>query len=73
MRYGVIIEPAGSGYSGYVPDLPGCIAAAATVAEVRELLEEAVQLHVEALAKSGDDVPQPAVVCDYVETASDGA
>ena len=27
MRYAVVIEKAGSGYSGYVPDLPGCVAA----------------------------------------------
>ena len=33
MRYAVVIEKAEGNYSAYVPDLPGCIAAAATVAE----------------------------------------
>lgn len=66
MRYGVIIEPAGDGFSGYVPDLPGCIAAGATVDEVRALLDEAVRLHVAALAENGEPVPPPTVICDYV-------
>ena len=28
--YAVVIEPAGAGFSAYVPDLPGCVAAAST-------------------------------------------
>ncbi len=69
MRYGVIIEPAGDGFSGYVPDLPGCVAAGTTIEEVRALLAGAVQMHVDALLASGDDVPAPGVVCEYVETS----
>ena len=34
MRYAIVIEKAGSNYSAYVPDLPGCVATAATVPEV---------------------------------------
>lgn len=26
MRYAIVIENAGSNYSAYVPDLPGCVA-----------------------------------------------
>lgn len=26
----VVIEPAGTGFSAYVPDLPGCVAAASS-------------------------------------------
>jgi len=33
MRYAVVIESAGSNYSAYVPDLPGCIATGSTLAE----------------------------------------
>lgn len=47
-RYPVIIEtgPAG-GYSAYVPDFPGCVAAAPSKEEVRRLIEEALHLHLE--------------------------
>ncbi|WP_342151417.1 type II toxin-antitoxin system HicB family antitoxin [Methylorubrum sp. SB2] len=30
MRYAVVIERAGDGFSAYVPDPPGCISTAAT-------------------------------------------
>jgi predicted RNase H-like HicB family nuclease len=31
MRYAVVIEQADSNFSAYVPDLPGCVAAGATI------------------------------------------
>mgnify|MGYP001794773010 CR=1 FL=1 len=31
MRYAIVIEKATNNYSAYVPDLPGCIATAATI------------------------------------------
>ena len=31
MRYAIVIEKAGNNFSGYVPDLPGCVATGATV------------------------------------------
>jgi len=37
--YAVVIEPTGTGFSAYVPDLPGCVAAGSTreavLAEIR--------------------------------------
>lgn len=72
MRYGVIIEPAAGGFSGYVPDLPGCVAAAGTVDEVRALLTQAVRLHIETLVANDEQVPEPGVVCDYVEASGGG-
>ena len=37
MRYAVIIEKGESGYGAYVPDLPGCVAAGDSIAEVKNL------------------------------------
>src|SRR5215831_18774333 len=34
MRYAVVIEKADGNYSAYVPDLPGCVATAATIEAV---------------------------------------
>ena len=55
MRYAVVIEKAGRGYSGYVPDLPGCVAAGAgaSVAKVKAALAEAISFHLEGLRESG--------------------
>jgi predicted RNase H-like HicB family nuclease len=67
MRYAIIIETDESGCSAYVPDLPGCIAAGATVEEVRTLIAEAIQMHLEGMREDGDLVPEPTSLCEYVE------
>ena len=53
MRYAVVIEKAGSGYSGYVPDLPGCVAAGASVAKVRAALAEVIPFHLDGMREGG--------------------
>ena len=42
MRYAIVIERAGSNYSAYVPDLPGCVATGATPAETEKEIREAL-------------------------------
>ena len=67
MKYTVVIEKTGNGYSAYAPDLPGCIAAGDSVAEVEELIREAMILHVESLRQHGDPVPEPQTSAALVE------
>ena len=67
MRYAVVIEKAAGNYSGYVPDLPGCIATGATVAEVENELREAIRFHIEGLQEDGLPVPEATTVAEYVE------
>lgn len=59
MKYLVVVEKGPTGYSAFVPDLPGCVAAGETEAEVRELMGEAVPFHVEGMRLHGEDVPAP--------------
>ena len=59
MTYTVIIEKTGNGYSAYVPDLPGCVAAGDTREETETLIREAVTYHLELLRENGDPVPEP--------------
>jgi predicted RNase H-like HicB family nuclease len=40
MRYAIVIEKAGSNFSGDVPDLPGCVATGATVGDTELVLRE---------------------------------
>ncbi len=49
MRYLVVVEKGPASYGAYVPDLPGCIAAGETEAEVLSLIREAIELHLESL------------------------
>jgi predicted RNase H-like HicB family nuclease len=69
MKYAIVIERAGKNHSAYVPDLPGCIAAGDTVEETRNLLEEAIRMHLEAMAEDGEAFPEPTTVVDAVEVS----
>ncbi|MGE3343066.1 MAG: type II toxin-antitoxin system HicB family antitoxin [Vicinamibacterales bacterium] len=59
MDYLVIFERGEEGYGAYVPDLPGCVAAASTKGEVEMLIREALALHVRGMREDGLPVPEP--------------
>jgi predicted RNase H-like HicB family nuclease len=67
MRYAIVIEKGPTSFGAYVPDLPGCVAAAGTLGEVRRLISEAILLHLEGLREDGQHVPEPTYACEYVE------
>ena len=67
MRYAIVIERAGSNYSAYVPDLPGCVATGATVAEVENEIRDAIRFHIDGLNEDGFPVPSPTSLAEYVE------
>lgn len=71
MKYAVVIEKAGSNYSAYVPDLPGCVAAGKTVEETKQLIREAIEFHLESMALNGEAIPVLSTVTEYVEVAGD--
>lgn len=64
--YTAIIEETGNGFSAYVPDLPGCVAAGDTREETEALIREAVTYHLELLRESGDPVPEPQATASLV-------
>ena len=59
MRYWVRIYRQGSDYSAMVPDLPGCVAAGESVEEVRQLISEAIALHLDLMRESGEIASSP--------------
>jgi predicted RNase H-like HicB family nuclease len=67
MRYAVVIEKADGNYSAYVPDLPGCVATGATLAEVEAEIREAVRFHIDGLRADGVAIPAPTSIAEYVE------
>ncbi|MEK6775633.1 MAG: type II toxin-antitoxin system HicB family antitoxin [bacterium] len=67
MKYMVIVEKGEKGYGAYVPDLPGCVAAADTRDEVIELIKGAIEFHIEGLREAGQPVPQPSSVSEFVD------
>ena len=69
MRYAIVIENAGANFSAYVPDLPGCIATGATVAEAEQHIREAIEIHLQGTRAEGMPIPLPSSRVDYVEVA----
>jgi len=67
MKYLVIVEKSENGFGAYVPDLPGCVAAAETREEVVTLIQESIEFHIDGLKKSGDPVPKPRSQSELVD------
>jgi predicted RNase H-like HicB family nuclease len=67
MRYVVIVEEGRNSFGAHVPDLPGCIAVADTREEVLELIQGAIEFHIEGLREDGQPVPEPSSSIEYVE------
>ena len=70
MRYAIVIEKAEGNYSAYVPDLPGCVATGATVAEVEVEIRDAILFHVEGMREDGIEVPPPQSQVEYIDVAA---
>ena len=67
MQYAILIAKTNNGYSAYAPDLPGCVAAADTQAEVEALLRKATVLHLESRHEHGEPIPEPQTTAALVE------
>lgn len=70
MRYAIVIEAAGTNYSAYVLDLPGCVATGATVEEAEQAIREAIELHLDGLRADRLPIPRASSRVDYVEVAA---
>lgn len=69
MRYTVVVEEGPTSFGAYVPDLPGCVAAAETRKEVLTLIREAIETHLEVMRDEGMTIPTPHSTAELVEVA----
>ena len=68
MRYLILFEKGETSYGAYIPDLPGCVAVGETLEEVRTLIHEAMEMHLEDMRVTGQPIPKPTTIdCEYVE------
>ncbi|EHR70716.1 hypothetical protein BurJ1DRAFT_1862 [Burkholderiales bacterium JOSHI_001] len=70
MRYAIVIEKAEGNYSAYVPDLPGCVATGATVAEVEAQIREAIEFHLDGMREDGIAIPVASSQVEYIDVAA---
>jgi predicted RNase H-like HicB family nuclease len=70
MRFAIVIEDAGSNFSAYVPDLPGCVAAGSSIEETEVRIREAIEFHLEGMRADKEAIPKPTSRVDYVEVAA---
>lgn len=66
MRYAIVIEKVGNNFSGYSPDLPGCVATGATIEETETELLSAIQFHLDGLREDGLTPPPAETIVEYM-------
>lgn len=59
IRFLIVVEPTGTGFSAYAPDVPGCVAAGPTREAVEREMRGALALHLDGLGEDGLPVPRP--------------
>jgi predicted RNase H-like HicB family nuclease len=58
-EYMVVYEEGPTSWGAYVPDLPGCVAVGETLEEVQDLIQGAIEMHLETMREDGDPIPEP--------------
>ena len=67
VKFAVVIEKGENNFSAYVPDLPGCVAAADSLEETEQLIREAIEIHIRGMREDGLEVPEPTSLAREVE------
>ena len=66
MNYVVVYEKSGTGWAAYVPDLPGVVTTGRSREEVRLLIQEAVEFHLDGLREDRLPIPQPTAEAEII-------
>ena len=69
-EYLIVIEKTETGYSAYSPDVDGCVAAGETIEEVEQLMNKALESHLEIMAEEGYEIPKPHTLARYAKIAA---
>lgn len=67
MTYTVIFEKGPTSWGAYVPDLPGVISVGDSRDEVQQLIQEAIEFHLEEMRDEGLSIPLPSSFAGAVE------
>jgi predicted RNase H-like HicB family nuclease len=70
MKYAVVYEKTNTGYSAYVPDLPGCIATGRSLRLTKDRMAKAIEIHLASMREDGDPIPEPTTATDYIQVSA---
>jgi predicted RNase H-like HicB family nuclease len=66
LNYVVVYEKSETGWAAYVPDLPGVVTTGGTKAEVRSLIREAIEFHLDGLKEDRLPISEPSAEAEVV-------
>jgi predicted RNase H-like HicB family nuclease len=67
-RFMVIYEHMEYNYSGFAPDIPGAVSVGEDLPEMRRMMKECLELHMEGTAEDGCELPVPTTTSfDFAE------
>jgi predicted RNase H-like HicB family nuclease len=69
-EYVVVYEKTSTGYSAYVPDLPGCITTGPTLPDTKINMQEAIRGHLAVMREFGDAIPQPTTIAEPMQVSA---
>jgi predicted RNase H-like HicB family nuclease len=58
-EYAAVFERTSTGWSAYVPDLPGLGVAAKTLPQTKQLLRESIEMDIAGMREDGLPIPKP--------------
>jgi predicted RNase H-like HicB family nuclease len=73
MMHTIVLERTGNGFSAYVEELPGCVAAAETEEETYALIHEAIHLHRDLDASQFNVIFDMKSIGEFIQTSSNCA
>jgi predicted RNase H-like HicB family nuclease len=62
----VVYEKSDTGWAAYVPDLPGVVTTGRSKADVRSLIQEAIEFHRDGLKQDRLPIPEPSAEAEVI-------
>jgi predicted RNase H-like HicB family nuclease len=69
VNYVVVYEKSDTGRAAYVPDLPGVVTTGKTRTEVRTLIREAIEFHVDGLMEDRLPILKPSAEAEVISVS----
>ena len=58
VSYIAVIVKQGATYNAIIPAIPGCVATSTSLGEVKDLIQNGLQFHLEGMVEDGEQLPE---------------